>query len=309
VNLGKCHKPPLQGRRILQGWIAYLLLTPIPIAVAAADGWIDPSKCVVDPWDHHNTVFVSPGSPPGASDVDRVTITVRDLDGLPLANRTVEIVLGGCTRLCRDPGDDGLVPTKTDANGVAVFQPKIGGCDECHVYVWVNGIEIRHYLHVRSTDWDGRISNGLVDPWDEPDLNDLCYDYNGDGSVGLDDLSLFSQAIGDSNPSACTSNPTGVDEEVTPGSSDLLGRPFPNPAGSQVWIPVRLSHDARLVVQVFDPAGRLVIVLFNGEKDAGRHELVWNLLSSPRAMASTGVYFIKGESEGQRSTRIVVVRR
>lgn len=290
-------------------WIAFLLLTSIPVARAAASGWVNPGLCVVDPWDHHNTVFVSPGSPPEASDVDRVSITVRDMDGLPLADHTVEIVLGGCTRLCRDPGDDGLVPTRTDTNGIAVFQPKIGGCDECHVYIWVNGIEIRHYLHVRSTDWDGTFADGRVDQRDEPVLGNLCYDFNGDGLVGPDDLVRYSQALGDTNPGTCALNPADVEEAPAQGSSGLLGRPYPNPAGSRVRVPVHLPLDGQLVVQVFDAGGRLVTVLADREIRAGDHDLAWNLQSSRHVAVPAGVYFIRGESLGQRSARMVVVQR
>jgi hypothetical protein len=88
----------------------------------------------------------------------------------------------------------------------------------------------------------------------------------------------------------------GVGPEAT---ALALGSPFPNPAQGRMAYTVALPRAASVRLQVLDLAGRLVMTLWDGRLEAGRHGLEWNA----RQSLSSGVYQLVMESEGQRRSR------
>jgi hypothetical protein len=73
----------------------------------------------------------------------------------------------------------------------------------------------------------------------------------------------------------------------------------PNPFNPRTCIAFTLPAAERVRVTVHDAAGRRVATLVNGERAAGRHELVWNGENERGATLPAGVYIIRMESSGE----------
>jgi hypothetical protein len=157
----------------------------------------DPAQSSVPRWDAYGHAFVSPGT---ASKVDTVLVTVRDCSGAPVPEARVEIRFFGCTRLCIDYPDAGLSGT-TGEDGSVVLDPRVGGCDDCTIQVTANGIVLRSYTKIVSTDWNGILADGFVDAadvtWFASAMQSQapCGDYDGNGKVGPDDYQLLMAAF------------------------------------------------------------------------------------------------------------------
>jgi hypothetical protein len=166
----------------------------------------DPAMCYVDPWDETGLVFVTPGN---LTDLDRVTIVVRNAQGMPIVNANVEVDVTDCTTLCVDPVDSGLSGT-TDTDGTVVLGPSVGGCEDCDVVVRANGVTIRIYSHVTSTDLDADGAVAFMDfvlfaeCYNDPPPGVPCCDYDGDGPW-LTDFVIFATSfnVGEENPNGC----------------------------------------------------------------------------------------------------------
>ena len=92
---------------------------------------------------------------------------------------------------------------------------------------------------------------------------------------------------------------------VTSGSSPSLALASANPARGPVRLGVSLPRAARVRVRVFDPLGRTVATIAEGELPAGANELVWHHGGQLRA----GIYLVTLDAEGTRRTvRVTFVR-
>jgi hypothetical protein len=104
---------------------------------------------------------------------------------------------------------------------------------------------------------------------------------------------------------------------VTPGRGDdlpvrlvLLG--YPNPAKASVNIRLGVPSTAsasRLEVDVFDVRGRRVKRVYSGELDPGFHEFRWDGTNQSEHRVSSGIYFLRVNSEkGRAHSKVVLVR-
>ena len=64
---------------------------------------------------------------------------------------------------------------------------------------------------------------------------------------------------------------------------------------------------SQLSLQLFDAAGRLVSVLMDGTRPAGRHQIVWNGVGRNGSPANPGVYFYRLEAGSHTSARRLTV--
>jgi len=81
-------------------------------------------------------------------------------------------------------------------------------------------------------------------------------------------------------------------EAVTPLVSGIsFPSPYPNPSRSNVSFAYTQPASAHVKISVFDGAGRLVSTLFDGEGEAGSHEVSWNGLKQAGSRARAGVYY------------------
>jgi hypothetical protein len=104
---------------------------------------------------------------------------------------------------------------------------------------------------------------------------------------------------------------------VTPGRGEdlpvrlvLLG--YPNPANASVNIRLGVPSTAsssRLEVEVFDVRGRRVKQVYSGELDPGFHEFHWDGTNQSEHRVSSGIYFLRVDSEkGHAHSKVVLVR-
>ena len=84
--------------------------------------------------------------------------------------------------------------------------------------------------------------------------------------------------------------PTAVDE--MPARRCLLSN-YPNPFNPATTISYELVRPSHVRLEVYDAAGRLVRVLVDANKDAGRHQVVWDGLDGLGERTASGVYFYR----------------
>ncbi|MDD3642933.1 MAG: FlgD immunoglobulin-like domain containing protein [Candidatus Krumholzibacteria bacterium] len=103
------------------------------------------------------------------------------------------------------------------------------------------------------------------------------------------------------------------DDPSTPYAARLYQN-FPNPFNPATVVrfdaPGRAgSGTARVVLAVYDVQGRLVRTLVDRAMPAGPAEAVWDGTNAEGAAVSSGIYFVRMDSAGQRLTRKMVLLR
>jgi hypothetical protein len=102
-----------------------------------------------------------------------------------------------------------------------------------------------------------------------------------------------------------TAGATGVGDELA-GLS--LAPIMPNPMRGHGTIGFTLPRESHVRVTVIDLQGRLVAVLADGVRAAGRHSIAWD--GSGRAgPLATGVYFVRLDTPGRSFVRRAVLMR
>jgi hypothetical protein len=85
--------------------------------------------------------------------------------------------------------------------------------------------------------------------------------------------------------------------------------PVPNPAERAVSVGYEVGQDHTWVqVAIYDCAGRVVDVLYEGSAESGEHSTVWNGTDSDGRRVAAGVYFIRariGESSFHRKVALI----
>lgn len=94
---------------------------------------------------------------------------------------------------------------------------------------------------------------------------------------------------------------TSVDvaEQAATESGLVLYANRPNPFNPQTAIRFELPRAAEVSVSVYDPAGRLVRSLVEGDLGAGTHQTLWDGLDDDGRAVSTGIYHYKLSSMGE----------
>ncbi len=85
-------------------------------------------------------------------------------------------------------------------------------------------------------------------------------------------------------------------EEPSPGSAphvNALGQNRPNPFNPETTIPFSLAAPGRVVIRVFDIAGRIVRTLVDRVETVGPHAVRWNGKTDGGERAASGVYFYR----------------
>jgi parallel beta-helix repeat protein len=88
----------------------------------------------------------------------------------------------------------------------------------------------------------------------------------------------------------------------------LALHPSPNPRGARGGFVVELGQPAeRVVIEIFDVAGRRVRVIRGEDLRAGRHELRWDGRNEAGQPVSSGIYFVRARADGRYETRAKVL--
>ncbi len=161
-----------------------------------------PSASEVTPSDAMNGLFMAPILPTPIS-ASVITVTVRNSCDDVVPSAGVEVVLTPSNSAC----PTAVLFGTTNSEGAVTLSLGGGGC----VYdvplaglIKANGVVIRSYDHVRSSDGD---ANGVVDLADLVEFSaeflgtssTKCHDYDDDGMASLKDLILFAPGFVDGN--------------------------------------------------------------------------------------------------------------
>jgi len=86
-----------------------------------------------------------------------------------------------------------------------------------------------------------------------------------------------------------------------------LAQPFPNPARTRLNINYALPRQTRVVLKLYDIAGKLVTTLANGDQKPGYYNLTWNRQDAKGRSVACGVYFCTLSADDKRFSRKVVL--
>jgi hypothetical protein len=101
---------------------------------------------------------------------------------------------------------------------------------------------------------------------------------------------------------------TGGDEPEAPIAS-YLSQNYPNPFNPLTTIAFGLKARSLVSLRIYDAAGRLVRVLVNEPRDAGRYVEEWNGRDNAGRSVSSGVYFYKLSAGAFTETKKMVLLR
>jgi hypothetical protein len=109
---------------------------------------------------------------------------------------------------------------------------------------------------------------------------------------------------------ACSVSGIGSVREPAVSPRFRLDPNFPNPFNSATSIGFELAAAAPVRAEVFDGSGRLVRLLSNGMRQAGRHSVIWDGLDSGGRHVPSGAYFCRVSAGGSenRTVRLTLLR-
>ncbi len=130
------------------------------------------------------------------------------------------------------------------------------------------------------------------------------YSYRVRALDGTDNPSAFSPVV----EIDCDLIQTAVAEDA-PIAPGRLTEARPNPFNPSTTIYFRVPEAGDVRLAIYDPAGRLVRTLVEGEHAAGLHEAVWNGEADRGESVASGVYFYRYRANGAEETRKIVLAR
>ena len=102
------------------------------------------------------------------------------------------------------------------------------------------------------------------------------------------------------------SMPTGISEFVIrPGKVSLQS--YPNPCNPITTIAYYIPSPGPATISVYDIKGRLIQVLVNEEKPAGRSSVIWDGCNKYGLEVASGIYFVRIESSGEDVSKKVIL--
>jgi predicted lipoprotein with Yx(FWY)xxD motif len=106
-------------------------------------------------------------------------------------------------------------------------------------------------------------------------------------------------------------SPDIVTGNDTPGTPDAtyLAQNVPNPFNPTTRITFGLKESTRVSLRIYDVAGRLVRVLVEGDRPAGRYAELWNGCDAVGKAAASGMYFYRLDAGSFTQTRKMILLR
>ena len=157
-----------------------------------------------------------------------------------------------------------------------------------------------------------------IDPWGGDSHVIFTYDANRNGAVAKDDgvyrcvyFAFGYEAINNAADRALVMDRvidwllrdvTGVEDEA-PAFATGLDQNLPNPFNPKTRISYTLAQAGEIRLEVFDPEGRLLRILDEGMRGAGRHEAFWDGRDETGRGQASGVYFYRLSGVDQPLTR------
>jgi hypothetical protein len=101
---------------------------------------------------------------------------------------------------------------------------------------------------------------------------------------------------------------TGDDPAPIPDAT-FLSQNYPNPFNPATTIEFGLKVKGHVSLRIYDAAGRLVEVLVDETRPAGRHTAEWGGRGADGSAAASGVYFYKLKTDGFEETKKMIMLR
>lgn len=102
--------------------------------------------------------------------------------------------------------------------------------------------------------------------------------------------------------------PTGDGDHV-PRYTFTLEQNYPNPFNPTTSIVFQIGEAGYVLLRIYDTSGRLVNVLIDERRDAGRHEVLWTGRDSNGRSVASGVYFYRLRVGATSTTKKMVLIR
>jgi hypothetical protein len=112
-------------------------------------------------------------------------------------------------------------------------------------------------------------------------------------------------------------NDRGVEAELAraaitvpePAARTLALRARPNPFNPRVTLAFEVPHPSHVVLDVLDSAGRIIRRIVDGTRPTGAHRAVWEGRDAAGRPVASGVYFVRLQADGARTTRSITLLR
>ncbi len=89
----------------------------------------------------------------------------------------------------------------------------------------------------------------------------------------------------------------------------VLYKNYPNPFNPVTTISYELAQSTLISLKIFDISGRLIKTIFKGKQKAGYHSASWNGNDNREQAVSSGMYFLRLETEGFSKTgKMLLIR-
>jgi len=88
-----------------------------------------------------------------------------------------------------------------------------------------------------------------------------------------------------------------------------FGGASPNPIAGISLVRFGLPQEARVTIEVFDPAGRRVRTLCDATFPPGEHSVRWDGAANANGRPAAGVYLLRFSALGRTLTRTAIVTR
>ncbi|MBN2621463.1 T9SS type A sorting domain-containing protein [candidate division WOR-3 bacterium] len=95
----------------------------------------------------------------------------------------------------------------------------------------------------------------------------------------------------------------GVEETPSETPSALLLSCTPNPLRTNTMIQYQLNTNQHVSLKIYDITGQLVTTLVDAPQEAGAYDLVWNGVDHKGSAVSSGVYFLKFQTDDHASAQ------
>lgn len=121
----------------------------------------------------------------------------------------------------------------------------------------------------------------------------------------IDELRIYNRTLTAREIASLAGNkPTDVTAGVSTPSGFVLEQNYPNPFNPQTTVRFAVPYTAHITLTVFNVLGQLVAVLYEGDVDAGYHEVRFDGARSP-----SGVYICRMQAGDHTETRRLLLMR
>ena len=226
----------------------------------------------------------------GATLVEPFVVLVLDQNGVAYAGATVTFAITA------GDGTLSVETATTDTSGLAASILTLGSWPGPNIVeVTVEGLEpVTFSIAAQATpDFNG---DGVTDFFDfflfadAFGSFDARFDLDGSGTVDFGDFFMFADAFGQPSRAklvALARKRIGLPDDPQ------LQQNTPNPFNSQTVIPYLLLKPGPTRVEVFALTGQRVAVLDQGQKQAGRHRLLWDGRDREGRPMASGIYLYR----------------